>query len=141
MAKAIRKKILVKRDFQLQIFFETLILLFFVAVIVGWTVYLGVFKVILFEFSGEKLTLINKFISFKMFLWFLPSVIAILIISILLSHQIAGPIFVFQRTINALVKGEPARKIVLRKYDKLQDFADDVNKLIDYFESRKDEKI
>jgi signal peptidase II len=141
MAKAIRKKILVKRDFQLQIFFETFILLFFVAVIVGWTVYLGVFKVILFEFSGEKLTLINKFISFKMFLWFLPSVIAILIISILLSHQIAGPIFVFQRTINALVKGEPTRKIVLRKYDKLQDFADDVNKLIDYFESKKEPKL
>jgi signal transduction histidine kinase len=138
VAKAIRKKIIVKRDFQLQIFFETLILLFFVAVIVGWTVYLGVFKVILFEFSGEKLTLINKFISFKMFLWFLPSVIAILIISIFLSHQIAGPIFVFQRTINALVKGEPVRKIVLRKYDKLQDFADDVNKLIDYFENKKE---
>ena len=136
MPKAIRKKLIVKKDFQIRLFLETALFMFFVAVIVGWTVYIGVFKTILFELSGEKITLINHLISLRMLFLFLPTVFAILIISVFLSHQIAGPVFVFQRTINALLAGEPVRKIILRKNDKLQDFADDINRLIDYFEAQ-----
>ena len=93
-----RKHLIVKRDFQLSIFFETLILMFFVAVLVGWTVYLGIFRALLFDFGGEKITLINNIISVRLLMWFLPTVFSIIIISVFLSHQIAGPIFVFQRT-------------------------------------------
>ncbi|MFC1512261.1 hypothetical protein ACFL5H_03600, partial [Candidatus Latescibacterota bacterium] len=102
---AIRKHLIVKRDFQFSIFFETLILMFFVAVLVGWTVYLGIFKTLLFDLSGEKITLINNIISFKLVMWLLPSVFSIIIISVFLSHQIAGPIYVFQKTINDITQG------------------------------------
>ncbi len=104
MAKAKRRHFIVKKDFQYRIFFETLIFMFFVAVLVGWTVYLGIFKVLIFELSGEKITLINRLISFRMILWFLPTVFSIIIISVFLSHEIAGPIFVFQRTIKEITR-------------------------------------
>jgi len=132
MSTAIRRKYIVKRDFQLRIFFETAIFMFFVAALVGWTVYLGVFKTIIFELSGEKITLINRLISFRMLIWFLPTVLAIIVISVFLTHQIAGPIFVFQRTIKNLTEGKPVRKIYLRKNDKLKDLADDLNRFIDF---------
>ena len=133
MSKVKRKQFIVKRDFQFRIFFETLIFMFFVAVLVGYTVYLGIFKALLFDLSGEKITLINRLISVRMLLWFLPTVFSIIIISVFLSHQIAGPIFVFQRTIKEMSKGNPVRKIHLRANDRLKDFADDLNQLVDFF--------
>ena len=135
MAKAKRKHFIVKKDFQYRIFFETLIFMFFVAVLVGWTVYLGIFKALIFELSGEKITLINRLISLRMLFWFLPSVFSIIIISVFLSHQIAGPIFVFQRTIKEMTEGKPLRKIHLRDNDRLKDFADDLNRLVDFINS------
>ena len=132
MAKVIRKKYIIKKNLQLRIFCEMVLFMFFVAVLVSWTVYLGVFKTLIFELSGEKITLINRIISFKMFMWFIPTVFAIIIISVFLSHRIAGPIFVFQRTIKELTKRKSVNKIHLRKNDKLNDFAHDLNRLIDY---------
>ena len=136
MTPVIRKKYIVKKDFQLRIFFETAIFMFFVAALVGWTVYLGVFKTIIFELSGEKITLMNRIISFRMFMWFLPTVLAIIIISVFLTHQIAGPIFVFQRTIKNMADGKPVNKIHLRKNDKLKDLAEDLNRFIDYINKK-----
>ena len=131
MAKAIRKKYVVKKDLQFRILLETALLMFFVAVLVGCSVYLGVFKALLFELSGEKITLVNRVISLRMFMWFLPTVFAIIIISVFLSHRIAGPLFIFQRAIKEMTKGQSVRKIHLRKYDRLKDFAEDLNGLIE----------
>ncbi len=135
MARPKRKQFIVKKDFQFRIFFETIIFMFFVAILVGWTVYLGIFKALIFELSAEKITLINRLISIRMILWFLPTVFSIIIISVFLSHEIAGPIFVFQRTIKEITAGKPVRKIHLRDNDRLKDFADDLNRLVDFFNS------
>ena len=131
MARFVRKKYIVNKSLQLKIFFQLLVFMFFVAILVSWTVYLGVFKTLIFELSGEKITLINKMISFRMALWFLPTVASIIIISVFLSHRIAGPIFVFQRTIKNLAKGDTVERVRLRKHDMLNDFASDLNLLID----------
>ena len=130
MAKTIRRKYIVKRNLQLRIFFENAVFMFFIAVIVGWSVYIGILKTIIFELSGEKLTLINQYISFRMLTWFIPAVFALIVFSVFLSHQIAGPVFVFQRAINKMLNNEPVEQIRLRRSDKLKDFADDLNKLI-----------
>ena len=132
MAKAIRRQYVVKKDLQLSILAETALLMFLVAVLVGLSVYLGIFRTLLFELSGEKLTLVNRMISLRMVMWFLPTVFAIIILSIFLSHRIAGPIFVFQRVIRGIAKGEAVRKIHLRKNDRLKDLAEDLNTLIDH---------
>lgn len=136
MSKNIRKKIIVDKSFQLRFFFETLVLVLFVAVIVGWTVYLAIFRTFLFDLGGEKLTLINHAITLRLLLWFLPSLGAILIISVFLSHKIAGPVFVFKRTVRELVDGKCPGKIRLRKNDEFHDFAEDMNILIDYLDKK-----
>ena len=71
-----------------------------------------------------------------MLMWFLPTIFAIIIISVFLSHKIAGPIFVFQKAINELMERKPVKKIYLRKNDKLSDFAEDLNRLIDYMNTQ-----
>ena len=109
---------------------KILIFMLFVAILVSWTVYLGVYKTLIVDLSGEKITLINKMISFRMMLWFLPSVLAIIISSVFLTHKIVGPIFVFQRAIKRMSQGESVEKVWLRRHDYFKDFADDLNDLI-----------
>ena len=131
MPRAIRRKYLIKKDLQVSILLETALLMFFVAILVGLTVYLGVFRALIFELSGEKLTLVHRVISLHMLIRFLPTVFAIVVLSVFLSHRIAGPIFVFQRVIRGLSDGRDVEKVRLRKSDRLKDFADDINELID----------
>ena len=132
MAKAIRKKYVVKKDLQFRILLETALLMFFVAVLVGCSVYLSVFRTLIFELSGEKITLVNRVISLRMLIWFLPTVFAIIIISFFSSHRIAGPIFHFQRTIKKMTEGQSVHQIHLRKHDRFKDFAEDLNGLIEH---------
>lgn len=66
-----------------------------------------------------------------MALWILPSILAMLISSVFLTHKIVGPVFVFQRAIRNMAAGKPVDKIHLRKRDFLSDFANDLNALID----------
>ena len=132
MVRAVRKQYIVKRGLQLGLFLETAVFLLFVAVIVGWTIYLGIFHALLFELSGEKITLVNRLITLRLLVWFVPAIAAIVIISVFLSHRIAGPVFVVQRTINDIIQNRTPRKIHLRRHDKLKDLADDVNRLIDH---------
>jgi hypothetical protein len=137
----IRRKYIIKRDLQLRILLEYVFFMFFVAVIVGWSVYLGLMKAIIFELGGEKLTLINHFISLRMLFWFLPTVFAIIIFSVFMSHEIAGPIFVFQRAVKKMLNNEPVDQIHLRRNDKLKDFAEDLNKLIERYNTKIDKSV
>ena len=137
MAAYLRKQYIVKKDFQLKIFFETILLLFIVAVLVSISVYVGFYKTLIVDLGGEKITLMNRFFSLRMLLYFLPTILITIIIGIYLGHQISGPIFVFQRVIKNLLADKPVNKIHLRKNDKLKDFADDINTFIDFFEEEK----
>ena len=130
MARFIRKQYIIKKDMQYRLMLKILIFMLFVAILVSWTVYLGVYKTLIVDLSGEKITLINKMISFRMMLWFLPSVLAIIISSVFLTHKIVGPIFVFQRAIKRMSQGESVEKVWLRRHDYFKDFADDLNDLI-----------
>ena len=134
MAKYSRKQYIVKKDFQLRLIFETVIILLIVAVLVSMSVYYGFFKILIFDLDAEKITLVNRFFTFRMLLYFLPTVFIITSIGVIFSHRISGPMFVFQRVIKNILAGKPVNKIFLRKRDKLKDFAEDLNGLIDYFE-------
>jgi HAMP domain-containing protein len=138
MARAIRRKYIIKKNLQLGILLETALVMLLVAVLVGLTVYLCVFRPLIVELSGEKLSLVNRVVSLRLLVWFVPTVLAIAILSVFFSHRIAGPIFVFQRALRAIRKGEPADRVRLRKNDRLKDFAEDINRLIDYLSAERD---
>jgi len=137
MVKVIRKKYIVKKELQLRLFLELVIFMLFVAMLVILTEYLTVYRTLINELSGEKVTLLRSLVFQKLLVRFLLTAFAIVIISVFLTHKIAGPIFVFQRAIKQMSEGQEVRTIRLRKHDKLNDFAADLNKLIDRFNSEK----
>jgi methyl-accepting chemotaxis protein len=75
-------------------------------------------------------------------LWMLASglifIIVIPILSIFISHKIAGPLFRFEKTLReALESKGPVPPIHLRRGDELQSLADLINQLLDRFQNKK----
>ncbi|MCM2279386.1 MAG: cell wall metabolism sensor histidine kinase WalK [Oligoflexia bacterium] len=53
----------------------------------------------------------------------------LLVMGVLLSHKVAGPVFVIQRQIRRLLQGDYDGTVKLRKHDFLSDVAEDINRL------------
>jgi len=62
--------------------------------------------------------------------------VLISIIGIFYSHRIAGPVYRIEKDITRSLAGEKNVRIHLRKHDKLQSLADQVNTLLDRLENK-----
>ena len=58
------------------------------------------------------------------------------LVSIVLSHRVAGPIIAIERQLLALCEGQYSKRIHLRKYDELNGIAESVNKLSEVLENK-----
>ena len=64
-------------------------------------------------------------------------VIFVVLISAIVSHKMAGPVYRFEQTCKAIAKGDFSQRVHLRKGDQLTDLQDKFNKMMD----RKKKKI
>lgn len=60
------------------------------------------------------------------------------IISALLSHRIAGPIYHFERICKEIKKGDKQARVKLRKGDALSDLAEEFNSMLDVITKKED---
>ncbi|TDJ08940.1 MAG: methyl-accepting chemotaxis protein [Deltaproteobacteria bacterium] len=67
-----------------------------------------------------------------LFLWEIGFLALVFIISIFFSHKVAGPLHKIRQYFARIMEGKGREKLSLRKGDYFQDFAEDVNKTIDY---------
>ena len=56
------------------------------------------------------------------------------VFSIVLSHRIAGPIFVFNRTLKAMAEGDYSQRINIRKLDEFRSTGEAINLIADKLE-------
>jgi len=82
------------------------------------------------QFHGESLALIKYAIGSRLFFRCLLLIFAIAVISVFISHRIAGPVYKFERIIEALIAGEKVEEIKLRKRDEFYELASVINNLI-----------
>ena len=135
--RQVRKRYLLKKRFQLGLTLKVFIALLAVAFITGWTIYYSIWSTVLSEFGQEKLILVHRAITGKMILRLVLIMVAIAILSVFVSHRMAGPVFKFERTLRQLNQGERVEKIRLRRGDSFKELASEINDLIDRtFESR-----
>jgi len=88
------------------------------------------FQTLVNQFHGESLAVIKYAITSKIFVRSLLLIFAIAVISVFISHRIAGPIYKFERILEALAAGEKVHEITLRKHDEFYRLAQAINKLI-----------
>jgi len=62
-------------------------------------------------------------------------VLFVVIISAVLSHKMAGPIYRFEQTCKAIAKGDFSQRVQLRKGDQFTELQDDFNKMMDTVEN------
>ena len=62
-------------------------------------------------------------------------VIFVVLISAILSHRMAGPIYRFEQTCKAIAKGDYSQRVHLRKGDQLIELQDEFNKMMDRVET------
>jgi len=128
--KIVRRKFMVQRGFQLRFMAVILIAMVLIALVTGLSIYSAVMQTLVNQFHGESLALIKYAITAKLFVRSLLLIFAIAVISVFISHRIAGPIYKFERIIAALAAGEKAEEIKLRRRDEFYELARAINNLI-----------
>lgn len=63
-------------------------------------------------------------------------VLLVVIISAIVSHKMAGPVYRFEQACKAIAKGDFTQRVHLRKGDQLIELQDEFNKMMDVVESR-----
>ena len=63
-------------------------------------------------------------------------ILFVIIISAILSHKMAGPVYRFEQTCKAIAKGDFSQRVHLRKGDRLQELQVEFNKMMDVVEER-----
>lgn len=63
-------------------------------------------------------------------------ILLVIIISAIVSHKMAGPVYRFEQTCKAIAKGDFSQRVHLRKGDRLTDLQDEFNKMMDVVEER-----
>ena len=58
-----------------------------------------------------------------------------MLISAILSHKMAGPVYRFEQTCKAIAKGDFSQRVHLRKGDQLMELQDEFNKMMDRVEA------
>lgn len=60
----------------------------------------------------------------------------IFIVSIFISHRIAGPIYKIKKTLDEASEGKTGLRIYLRKTDELKEVADSINKVLEVLDNK-----
>ena len=130
-----RKNYFIKRDFQ-----SKFILKFCLIILIGTILSTG----LLFLFSQGTLTSSfqqSRLVIKNTSLAILPAVIytnlitlgmitlATIVVTLFVSHKIAGPLFRFEKELKEIEKGNLTKSIKLRKKDQTTDMADSLNKM------------
>lgn len=67
-------------------------------------------------------------------------VLLVIIISAIVSHKMAGPVYRFEQTCKAIAKGDFSQRVHLRQGDRLTDLQNEFNKMMDVVQSRIENK-
>ena len=63
-------------------------------------------------------------------------VLLVIVISAIVSHKMAGPVYRFEQTCKAIAKGDFSQRVHLRKGDRLTELQEEFNKMMDVVENR-----
>lgn len=137
-----RRNYFIKQDFQ-----GRFILRFFLTILLSAVV----FTIILSIFSAHTITITyrDSFLRIEktpkalfyeiirahgIYIFFIGAGISIL--SLFLSHRIAGPLYRFEKSIEEVIKGNLSFRIRLRKKDEAKELAEAMNRMIETLSSR-----
>lgn len=131
-----RKSYFVKKDFQFRFILKFCIILLIGVIISTGLLFLFSQKTLTSSFEQSRLIIKNTGLAI------LPSVLytnlitlglitlATIIVTLFVSHKIAGPMFRFEKELKEIGGGDFTRRVTLREKDQITDMADRLNNMI-----------
>ena len=126
----IRTNYLINKKFQLAFAAKFVLIITLMSAFIGFQLYAIVWPVVSRFVPEQAMAFITHQIIFRGILFLSLAALLIIVISIIISHRVAGPIFSMERTIDRIVQGEKIEFIRLRKNDELKGLAEKINGLI-----------
>jgi methyl-accepting chemotaxis protein len=125
-----RKTILIKKHLQYRymalIFASVLLAFIVVGLDVLWTISKVVNEHPMMQPMLEELTKMAPLFAIKIVMYLL----IVLIVSVVVSHRMAGPVFKFEKSCATVAEGDLAHRVYLRKGDQLTDLQDQFNNML-----------
>ncbi|PKL45671.1 MAG: hypothetical protein CVV41_01335 [Candidatus Riflebacteria bacterium HGW-Riflebacteria-1] len=133
MSKHRRRTYLIKTGLQLRYMGIIISTMLMVAFGVGWTIYHTSWSQIANtqDLTIDKLADIFDSVNSTLVRWIFVFIFIIAILSIFVSHKIAGPVYRLEETTRVIASGDLTGKIYLRHGDELQDLQEAFNKMSD----------
>lgn len=129
-----RTRLFIARRFQIRYIGLILIFIFLTAILTGYTVYMTTWVMF-----GEKLARVYpqgllldiiKNVNMALLLRLVFLGLIVILVALVLSNRIAGPIFRIQRFLRRVSRGNYENRLILREKDELQDLAESLNRLV-----------
>ena len=133
-----RVNYLINRKFQLALAARFVFIVALISAFIGFQFYAIVWPVVSRFVPEQTMAFITDQIIFRGILFLSLAALIIVVISIIASHRVAGPIFSMERTIDRIVRGEKIELIRLRKNDELKGLAEKINGLITIIKTLKE---
>ncbi len=130
-----RRNYLINREFQFRYIGRMIIGIIVMAMIVSFTVYYTTWARIMDEFynvariASRFAPLFNS-INQTLLVILLVFLVLVVIFSVFISHRIAGPIYRFEKTLQAIAGGDMTMRVDLRKRDEFKQLADAMNEMV-----------
>ncbi len=136
MKKFKRRNYMINKSVQPRYMAMTALFVCIVSVITGWTVYSTIWMTLTESISGEPelaviLAELNEILFYRILLVLLSGMCVAVVISMFISHRIAGPVYRICRTLGELGEGKIPHRINLRKRDEFKELSSSVNSVID----------
>ncbi|MBF0544967.1 MAG: methyl-accepting chemotaxis protein [Candidatus Riflebacteria bacterium] len=137
MTKHRRRTFLIKTGLQLRYMGIIVSTMLVIALGVGWIIYYTSWN----RISGtpdltiDKLAEIFDDVNKVLIRWVVVFVMLIAILSVFVSHKIAGPVYHFERSAKFIASGDLTHRVKLRYGDELRDLQDAFNQMTDSLRS------
>jgi methyl-accepting chemotaxis protein len=130
-----RKTILIKRKLQfrymLLIFLSVLIAFLMVGLDIIWTVSKVVSEHPMMQPLIDDMFSMAPLFLIKMLMY----MVIVLIVSAVVSHRLAGPIYKFEKSVNVIASGDLTHRVVLRKGDQMSELQNGFNDMVQSLQS------
>lgn len=130
-----RRNYLINRDFQFRYIGCMIIGIVVMAMIVSFTVYYTTWARIMDEFYdvariASRFAPLFDSVNQTLLIILLMFLVLAAVFSIFISHKIAGPIYRFEKTLQAIAGGDLTMRVGLRKRDEFKHLADTMNQMV-----------
>ena len=132
--KKVRTKLFIIRGFQIRYIFLILVFMFVIAILSGYIVYFTAWVMFGEQLAkvypqGDLLAIVNRVnLALLVRLAFISPLV--ILIGLVLSNRIAGPIYSIQNYLRDLAQGKYDKRLKLREKDELKDVAEEINNLV-----------